>query len=301
VDIHQLRIFVSVYKNRSFSKASEEIHLSQPTVSEHIKKLEEELGCELFERLGRTIIPTKEAEVLLPGAISILESMERLKEDLSLIKGKIKGPLVVGASTIPGTYILPAICSEFKRYNPEISFEIIIEDSGKITDMVVNHELIIGVVGARMDMERISYTPIVEDELILVASGDLLEEDQISINGLYRIPFILREKGSGTRKTMEEFLRRKGCDISECNVVAVLGSTASVKEALRSGLGVSIISRIAVEDELRRGVLKEIRISGVRMRRNFFLIRLKKRSLSSPYGAFCDFLINKLKMPGAES
>src|SRR3990172_4868184 len=109
MDIHQLRVFTSVFKNKSFSKASEELYLTQPTVSDHIKTLEEELDCKLFDRLGRTIIPTKEAEVLYNHAIGIIEKISTLKDTFSQLKKEVSGELVVGASTIPGTYLMPKI------------------------------------------------------------------------------------------------------------------------------------------------------------------------------------------------
>ena len=131
MDIHQLRIFASVYKNRSFSKASKENHISQPTISEHIKNLENDLNCKLFDRLGRSIVPTKEAEILYPRALHIIENLEELKYDISRAGGSVKGQLLIGASTIPGTYILPVIASNFKKTYPDVSFEIIIFLSNK--------------------------------------------------------------------------------------------------------------------------------------------------------------------------
>ena len=290
MDIHHLKIFIHVFKNRSFSRASEELYLSQPTVSEHIKNLELELGCKLFDRVGRTVIPTREAEVLYPHAVQILEGMERLKQDVSTVRGDIKGSLLIGASTIPGTYILPTLASEFKRQNPEVSFEVIIEDSGKITDMVLNHELILGMVGAVMEQKRLDYLPFMKDELILAASEGVRNNEAIGIKEVLKIPFVIREKGSGTRRTMERFLEKTGIDARNLNIVAVLGSTDSVKQALKAGLGASILSRVAVQDELKAGLLKEITIKGLKMTRFFYLITHKRRTLPNPYDAFYEYL-----------
>lgn len=294
MDIQHLKIFVSVYKNRGFSKASAALHLSQPTISEHIKNLEFELGCKLFDRVSRIIIPTREAEIIYPGAIQIIEDLEKLKEEISLSGRNIKGHLILGASTIPGTYILPVMASEFKKLHPEVSFEIIIEDSRKITDMILNHDLILGAVGAKMEQGKINYLPFIEDELILAAADTIIIKDSISVKDLLEIPFVMREEGSGTLKTMERFLNEKKVDIRELNVVAVLGSTDSVKQALKSGFGVSILSRVAVEDELNCGTLKEIKIRGLKMKRSFYLITHKKRTLPNPYNAFYNYM-NALK------
>ncbi len=290
MDIQHLKIFVSVYKNRGFSKASVELNLSQPTISEHIKNLEFELACKLFDRVSRTIIPTREAEIIYPGAMQIIEDLKKLKGELSLAGRDIKGQLILGASTIPSTYILPVIASEFKKLNPEVSFEIIIEDSRRITDMVLNHDLILGAVGAKMESGKINYLPFIEDEMILAAADIVIKKDIIGVKDLLNIPFVMREEGSGTLKTMKRFFNEKGIDIRELNVVAVLGSTDSVKQALKSGLGASILSKIAVQDELNCGTLREIKIRGLKMKRDFYLITHKKRTLPNPYNAFYKYL-----------
>ncbi len=287
-----MRIFVEVYRQKSFSKASEKLYLSQPTVSEHIKSLEFELGCSLFDRLGRSIIPTKEAEILFPRALSVLEQVERLKEEITTAQDEVKGQLTIGASTIPGTYILPLIAAKFKKKYPQVSFEILIEDSRKITDMVLNHELIMGVVGAVMEPEKLNYVPFIEDELILVATDRIINKETMPPSELRSIPFVIREPGSGTRNTMERFLKTKDLPIEDLNIVATLGSTDSVKQALKASLGASILSKYAVEDELKSGVLKEIKLQGFKMKRHFSIITHKKRTLPNPYNTFYEFLIS---------
>jgi len=295
MDIHHLRIFSSVYRNLSFSKASQELYLSQPTISEHIKNLEEDIGCRLFDRVGRTIIATKEAEIIYPRAIHILEEIERIKEDLLPYEKEVKGSLLIGASTIPGTYILPLLASRFKRIHHNVSFQVLIEDSQKITDMIVDHQLTLGIVGAIISPDKLKHVPFIQDELILAASPSIMQADLISAKELLRLPFVLREEGSGTRKSMEIHLESKNIDINELNVTGILGSTDAVKQALKASLGVSILSRIAVDDELKSGSLKEISIRGMKMMRHFYLVTHKKRSLPNPYNSFYDFLLEEVR------
>lgn len=290
MDIHHLKVFLSVFKNKSFSKASEQLNLSQPTISSHIRTIEGELDCKLFDRIGRTIIPTKEAEHLYVHAAEIAENLEEIKTKLGLLKKDIKGELIVGASTIPGTYIIPSMVSEFKRKYPTVSFQVLIGDSKKITDMVVNHELLLGIVGAMMEHGKAEYSPFVEDELILVSSSKISGEKTVNAKELIDIPFILREEGSGTRKIMEKYLSESGINLTNLNLIAVLGSTESVKEAVKAGLGASILSRVAVRSELKAGIVKEIRIKGLSMRRNFYIIKHKKRTLPNNYRVFLDYL-----------
>ncbi|MBU0729627.1 MAG: LysR family transcriptional regulator [Proteobacteria bacterium] len=294
MDIHHLKIFSSVYREKSFTKASSALHISQPTISEHIKNLEKELGCNLFDRLGRTIIPTKEADFLFPRALKIMEDIDRLHDDLFSTSDEIKGEIIIGASTIPGTYILPSLAVQFKKKHPGVSFEIKIEDTERITRMVLNHELLCAVVGARMEPEKLYYIPIVEDELVLVGLDTVIPDNIGSIIDLYHLPFLNREKGSGTRKIMEDFLARAGAEPDRLDIVATLGSTAAVKEAVKAGLGVSILSRLAVQEELHKGSFRILPIKGLAMKRSFYWIGHKKRTLPNQYQAFNTFITKSL-------
>lgn len=290
MDIHQLKVFASVFRNKSFSKASEELHLTQPTISSHIKTLEEELNCRLFDRLGRAIIPTKEAGVLYNHAMEVIEKADSIKEAVGQSRKEITGELIIGASTIPGTYVVPSVVSEFKRKYNGISFQVLIEDSKKITEMVAYNELLLGIVGARMEHGKVEYSPFIEDELILISSPKISTKKTISAKELVSIPFIIREEGSGTRKIMEKYLSRSGVNLLNLNLIAVLGSTESVKEAVKAGLGASILSKSAVISELKAGIIKEIKIKGLRMERTFYIITHEKRSLPNNYRIFLSYL-----------
>jgi len=290
MDIHQLKVFASVYKNRSFSRASEKLHITQPTISAHIKNLETELDCRLFDRLGHTIIPTKNAEILFPKALQLLEQFKKLKEELLLAEGRIKGRIQIGASTIPGTYILPSLVVSFKEQHPDVSFEVVIADSKKITDMVMNHDLLFGIVGATMEPKKLQYESLIEDDLILAASNKVLARDALRIEELLTIPFLIREVGSGTRNVMELFLSREHIHAGQLNIVATFGSTAAVKQALKVHLGASILSRIAIQEEIENGTLKEVKVKGLDMKRNFYLVSHKKRTMPQQYGKFYDYI-----------
>jgi DNA-binding transcriptional LysR family regulator len=290
MDIHHLKIFVSVYKNKSFTKASEELHISQPTISEHIKNLESSLDCRLFDRLGRSIMPTAEADLLYPKALQILEDLDQIQQEITAAGTGVKGKLVIGASTIPGAYILPRMAYSFKNQYPEIAFEILIEDSGKITNMVLQHDLLCGIVGAKMKSDKLDYASLIEDELVLVTSPKTLNKKKINLDELTKLPFLQREEGSGTRQTFENFLRKNNFSTVDFNIVATLGSISAVKQAVKAKLGVSVISRIAVQEELDNNILQEIPIKNLKMKRKFYLVRQKKRTLPPQYLAFCKHL-----------
>jgi DNA-binding transcriptional LysR family regulator len=295
MDIHQLRVFASVFKNRSFSKASEELHLTQPTISDHVKSLENELNCKLFDRLGRTIIPTKDAEVFYSYALEIVEKANALKEVISQTKKEIKGELIIGASTIPGTYLLPSIMAAFQKKHPSVSFQILIADSRGIVERISKHELLLGIVGAKLGNEHIKYMPFLEDELIVVSSPSLVNDNKMTLKELIKFPLVLREEGSGTRRETEKILEGKGVSLEDIKITGIFGSTDAIKQAVKAGLGVSILSRLSVKDELKHNILKEIELTDIQMKRKFYIVTHKKRTLPFLYSIFLEHIKTESK------
>ncbi len=295
IETRHLKIFVTVYKARSFTKAAEKLFTSQPTVSEHMQNLEARLNCKLFDRLGRSILPTAEAEILYPRAIAILEDLQRLEEEISATGKNVGGELILGASTIPGAYILPGLAASFKKEFPDISFEIQINDSAKIVEAVAGNELLLGVVGAKIPSSKVRYQSFAEDELILAAAQDNPVPAEISLQELCQLPFIVRERGSGTRKSTEVLLARQQHTLSQLNICATLGSSAAVKEAIKANLGVSVISRYAIQDELTSGKIKQIHIPGLTMKRNFYVVTPTRRTLPNHY----QELLQRLLVPNS--
>ena len=291
MDIHKLRVFTSVFKNRSFSKASEALHLTQPTISNHIKALEDEFACKLFDRMGRTIIPTKEAEVLYGKATEIIEKADALKEALGQLKKETTGELVIGASTIPGVYLMPRIMKEFQKKFPAISFQILIADSGGVIDSISKHELLLGIVGAKLGNDQIDYTPFVEDELIVVSAPLKTEKSSMTLKELVALPMVFREEGSGTRREVEKFLESEGISFDHMKIAGIFGSTDAVKQAVKAGLGVSILSKFSVADELEHKLLEEIKLTDIHMKRNFYIVTHKKRTLTRLYELFLKHIL----------
>lgn len=292
MDVHQLKIFISVFKNKSFSKAAKEVFLTQPTVSEHIKLLEEDLGCKLFDRFGKTVIPTKEAEILYGYAIDVVNKIENLKDTVQRMKSKPAGHLLVGASSIPGTYILPKLISSFKNSYPNISVQIDISDSKQVIENLVSGRFLLGVVGTIINNPKIDYIPFMNDELVVISSN-FIHENSIEPEKLLNYPFIIREEGSGTRKEMENFLSELGIDTHELQTVCTLSSTDAVKQAVKNGLGISILSIHAVKDEINCKNIKILKIKNFEMKRYFYIASHKKRTLPFVYKLFQEFLKEK--------
>jgi DNA-binding transcriptional LysR family regulator len=295
MDIHELKIFVSVFKNKSFTKAAEEIHLSQPTISDHIKALEEEFDCKLFDRLGRTIIPTKEAEALYGLAEEIIEKAGTLKEVIGQFKKEITGELIIGASTIPGTYLMPPMMAVFQKRYPSISFQILVSDSREIIESVSKYELLLGIVGAKLGNEQINYIPFVEDELVVISSPSLLDSSEITLKKLIKFPMVLREEGSGTRRETEKILESRGVFLENIKIAGIFGSTDAVKQAVKAGLGFSILSKFSVADELKYNILKEIKLTDIQMKRKFYIVTHKRRTLPFLYNTFLQHIKTESK------
>jgi DNA-binding transcriptional LysR family regulator len=266
------------------------LHTSQPTVSEHLQNLEHSLACRLFDRLGRGIHATAEADLLYPRALAILADIDQLKEEVAAVGRRVVGELLVGASTIPGEYLLPSIAAAFKKKYPEVSFAIRIADSAAIIRAVVAGELLLGVVGARPSSHGLICEVFCQDELALVASPKMELTAVTSVAELLKIPFLLREEGSGTRKHIERAFAKHHITLDQLTVAAVLGSTNAIKEAVKAGLGCAILSRYAVEDDVARGKLQQIALPKLDLRRDFYLVTAKKRSLPHHYQVFLETL-----------
>lgn len=289
-EIRQLEIFIAIYKSGNFTKASEGLDISQPAISAQIKNLESCLGVRLFDRLGRFIKPTPAADLLFPKALEIIDDIEGLEDLLDNGARQMTGEITIGASSIPGAYLLPPIAARFKEQHPGISFEIRIADSGEIIESILGHDLTVGIVGAKNLDKNLSFIPLIEDELVLAAGARYQVGDRVEIKQLLEMPFLLREEGSGTRKAMEEAGTGGGFSIERLNTVAVLGSNAAIKEAIKADLGVSILSKISIMDEIRAGRIKEVKIEGVTMGRMFYIVHRRGRTLPTAYTTFMELL-----------
>lgn len=292
MDFHQLKVFISVYKNKSFSKAAKEIFLTQPTISEHIKTLEEELKCKLFDRIGKKIISTKEADILFDEALDLINKFENLKDSVQKLRELPSGNIIIGTSSIPGTYILPSLIPEFKIYYPQVNIQIDISDSAEVISKILSHDVLIGLVGTQINNPLLRYTPFMEDELV-IASPNSIKKESIEPEELLNNPFIMRESGSGTRKETEKLLKEIGIEGAKLKIVCTLGSTDAVKQAVKNGLGLSILSIHSIKDEIECRKLKAIRIKGHRMTRKFYIVTHHKRTLPYIYRLFYEFLLNK--------
>jgi len=293
-DLRQLEIFCRVVEIGSFSKAGEAVHLAQASVSERIATLENMVGTKLVDRMGRTVAPTKAGDLLYQYAQRLLEIKKEACLEMQDFLGVKQGEISIGGSTIPGEYILPKVLGSFSKEYPGVTVTLTIADSEEIERRVLDGEFELGVIGRKSSNKNLVSHELWEDELVLAlhSSHRWAGKKEVPIHEVVHEPFISREIGSGTLKSMEPYLQGAGLKgIDSLKVVARLGTSTAVKEGIKSGLGISILSSIALETELKAGILKAVRLRGIPMSRHFYLIRDKRRTASPLGRALADFLI----------
>lgn len=283
MDLWQLNIFCKVIDLKSFSKAGKAVHLSQPTISTHIKDLEEHFGCRLIDRLGKEAVPTKAGELLAEYARRLVSLRDEMETAMTEFLGAMKGRLVIGGSTIPGNYVLPRIIGSFIQNYPDVTVSLNIGDTEEIIGDIISGMLEFGVVGAKSTDRRIVQEKLVDDEMCLIVPEDhhLAGGQKISFETLAKEPFIIRESGSGTLKSLKQSLSKIGRTVDDLNVVAEMGSTSAVIQAIKHRIGISILSLMAVDEEIKIGNLKALPVEGLDLTRSFYITTHKDRS-SSP-------------------
>ena len=293
IDFRHLETFCRVADLKSFSKAADDLFITQPTVSGHILTLEQSLSLRLFDRLGREARLTKAGEVFLLYATKILTSRKDLLNALSEFSRGIRGELSLGASTIPGEYLLPKLMSGFKKEHPNFILSIKIADTKEIVQYMLQGNIELGMTGAKLNHSSLQYEKYEEDEIIIVGPSDhpLTRKRRANFDDLSREPWIIREEGSGTQMAVEKGLRKKGWSLKQLNVVMEMGSTSSVKEGVKAGLGLAFISKRAADEELNQGLLFRIDTEGIEpILRQIYILSHRGRTLSPMGKEFLRFL-----------
>jgi len=275
MNLKQLEAFLLVADLKSFTGAARQLYMSQPAVSFQIKALEDELQVSLFQRNDKKVILTEAGRLLYPRVKEILMHYRKAIEDLDNLKGLKIGQLNIGASTIPGEYILPLFMGGFSKAYPGIKVRLRVGGSGKVVEWVNAKEVALGVTGTMVEGNWLECEPWIDDELVLIAPTDSYwnNKKKISLEELMTQPLILREPGSGTRKTIEDRLHKKGVSLEQCQAVMEVGSTRSVITAVQAGLGLSFVSRWAAKETLELGKINEIRIPELYLGRKLYLVR----------------------------
>ena len=294
MDIRKIDAFSKVYENRSFSRAGKVLYLSQPTISAHVASLEQELEVQLFDRIGRTVVPTKAGDVLYRHARRIFEASELAISEIRKLQDRITGRLDIGGSTIPANYILPPLLAKFWQEYPEVVMDLRVGDTEEIVGQVRDNTLMLGVVGARFEAAELHFEPIVSDSLVFVMTPELHSRyKHLDTETLLRsVPWVMREDGSGTRMAMASSLAKLGIDIASLRTVIMVRNAGAMARCLSSGMGAAITSKVTVAAELQSGALVALDLPELQMERSFYVVFNMKRSLFPAALKLVDYLRN---------
>ena len=292
MDIRRLEVFCKVVELKSFTLAAKAVLLSQPSVSEHVRSLEETLDEKLLDRLGREVTPTGAGQILYQYARRIIALRDEALQAIDQFRGRVSGSLPLGASTIPGAFILPALIESFKTAHPAIQIMLKISGTSRIVEELLRGTLELGVVGARPKDARLDAEEVFSDELMLTVypGHPWASRESVSLEELPGQPFIQREPESGTRTVMNQALQDHGLDPAGLTMVAEMGSSEAVRQGIKARLGISILSSLAVEEDLRLGYLVTVPVSGMQIHRQFYLVQRKNRQLSPLALTFLHYL-----------
>ncbi|HVJ48686.1 selenium metabolism-associated LysR family transcriptional regulator [Desulfitobacterium sp.] len=285
-----MRIFVQVVEEGSYTLVAHHLGVSQPAISNHMRSLEDKLGVKLFQRHGKGFILTQEGEVFYLHAQRILEEWNRLKEHLEENCAEVSGKVHIGASHIPGEYLLPYTLGPFQKDYPKISFKLSIGDSLEMADKVLSQEVDFAVIGSNFKTDKLNSVFWMPDQIKLVFTKDhpLNQLEVIQAADLNNYAMVIRENGSGHRRAVEDALINLNLHLEDFRISLEAGSTEAVKNAIRGGLGYSFISISALQPDDDALVARDV--AGLEIERGFYLITRRNKLLTKPTQLCYDFL-----------
>lgn len=273
---YRLKVFHTVATRLSFTKASEELHISQPAVTKHIKEIEVQLETKLFDRKGTSIQLTQSGKILYEYAEKIRNIYRDLEFEISQINQQHKGKLIIGASTTVAQYILPEILAKFNSYYKDIKIELLTGNTEAISTLLKEEKIDLGIIEGESQSSYFDYKTFKEDEIVLTAKSDHpLAHKTLNIKDLSDLNLIFREQGSGTLEFIQNRLKEKGVNIHELNTVIQLGSSESIKNYLLHSDCMAFLSISTILNELKNNVLTVIDIKNFSIERDFHFILLK--------------------------
>ncbi len=289
--LRQLKAFVTVAENKSFTKAAKTLYMTQPAVSAQIKALEERLEVQLLERNDKNIVLTEAGQMFYEEALKIMGLYEGFIEAINELKGVRKGRIFLAASTIPGEYVLPKLIGEFNKIYPGVETSLKIGDTGMVAELLLKRAVDLGMIGAPVKDDTLHLEEFIKDELIVIgAPHGSNSANEISLKELAASDLVLREPESGTRMVFLSKLGEKGIDPKKLRVVMELGSTRAVITAVENGLGLGVVSRLSAGDTLALGKIREIKVTGISLERSLYLAWNKSKYQSYGVKAFLKLL-----------
>ncbi|WP_246141193.1 selenium metabolism-associated LysR family transcriptional regulator [Bacillus marasmi] len=280
LDFHQLQVFTKVVEHRSFSKAADDIFLSQSTVSSHINSLEKTLNVQLFDRVGREIILTPQGERLYHWAQQIILLKDQALLDLNQETTAFRGKIQVAVSSVPGQFILPKMVKKFREEYSQVTFHIKQSSSKLVADKVLNGLVDFGILGEKYENDRLHYIPLLKEKLVLITSTQTKINNPIKLKDIINYPFVMRNVGSGTNAMLERFLKKQHISKDKLNIIAYTDDGQSLIQYVIQNIGISIISEIAAKGYADNQMINMYEIPEFNDERYFYLVYNKQKTLS---------------------
>lgn len=292
MEFKQLESFAAVVRLRSFTRAAEQLYISQPTISTHIRALEEELNMRLILRTTKSIEVTVEGQKLYDYAVNILQLRDRMMQECSADAKRI---IHLGASTIPSAYILPEILPKFGSRYANTFFVIHQSDSKGVMDGLTDGIFDVGLIGMESEKDAITCEPFCEDRMVLITPVNerflnMQRQNLSALEVLQQEPVILRERGSGSKKSVDRFLEQMGIDDEQLNITARVNDPEAIKNLVAQGLGVSIISQRAARNFIREKRLLAFDLPADSNSRQLYLAYRTEHGGHIPIQEFVDFV-----------
>ncbi|PHM63686.1 DNA-binding transcriptional regulator YeiE [Xenorhabdus ishibashii] len=275
ITLRQLEIFAEVLKSGSTTQASQQLALSQSAVSASLTDLEGQLGVQLFDRVGKRLVTNEHGRLLYPKALALLEQAGEVEQLFKLELGALR----LAASSTIGNYMLPEMLAKYRQDYPETPLELNISNTGDVIRAVVEFRVDLGLIEGLCHDPALITQPWMKDELIVFSSPESpLLQRELSVEDLIQAPWILREKGSGTREILDHLLFSQ---MPRFNIAMELGNSEAIKHAVQYGMGISCLSRRVVQEQLKNGTLSELIIPGLSLNRTLYLIYHRQKHISN--------------------
>ena len=259
MNLKQLEAFVQVAEGGSFSKAAKQLFLTQPTISAHISSLEKELNARLFVRNTKEVKLSDDGKELYRYARQMIDLQKKIEERFETGKSESKHLITIAASTIPAQYLLPEILMKFNERYPKEQVKLLETDSSQVVTKIIDHMVDVGFTGTVLEKKHCKYIPFYKDELVVITPNtekyQVLHQNIEDISWISGECLLMREEGSGTRKEAGKQLRNAGINLDKLKIIASIENQETIKKSVKQGMGISIISRLAAEEETKSGDL----------------------------------------------
>jgi DNA-binding transcriptional LysR family regulator len=291
---YRVQVFRAVAEHSSFRRAAEQLHISQPSVSQHVQMLEDELGVRLLDRGPSGIQMTAAGELLLSFAKRSAKMSQQVLSRLASLTGQPGGELKLAASTTVAQYVLPRMLGGYLKSNPRVQLTVKSGNTEQVTIWVVEGDADLGLIEGPPANKNVAVESFLSDQLLLIAPRrhEFAEQQRVSIEDLATAPLLMREPGSGTRKVTELALKRAGLRLKHLKIAMELDSTEAIVAGVEAGLGVGFVSEWAIRKEMRLGTLKTVEVDGLQIRRSFSLIRRVGPVAGGPVAAFRSYALS---------